>query len=177
LNRLLSHNGNNHKNGNTINIFSTTLGKPTARFSDNPDEEFAEVALSHSNGFVMASVGKSDAFQGIGVDVEKVENRTQSWSEDYFTETEIHMAYDSPNSSRQLTRMWSLKEACLKALGVGLRYDLKDVSVISMNKFGRAEMLFQNEVEKYIQDNGLPEIEARVEDVDDLVVARALIRR
>jgi hypothetical protein len=46
-----------------------------------------------------------------------------------------------------------------------------------MNKFGRAEMLFQNEVEKYIQDNGLPEIEARVEDVDDLVVARALIRR
>ena len=177
LNRLLSNNGNNHKNGNTINIFSTTLGKPTARFSDNPDEEFAEVALSHSNGFVMASVGKSDAFQGIGVDVEKVENRTQSWSEDYFTETEINMAYDSPNSSRQLTRMWSLKEACLKALGVGLRYDLKDVSVISMNKFGRAEMLFQNEVKKYIQDNGLPEIEARVEDVGDLVVARALIRR
>ncbi|MFH0957920.1 MAG: 4'-phosphopantetheinyl transferase superfamily protein, partial [Pseudomonadota bacterium] len=177
LNRLLSQNGHKNRNGNTINIFSTSLGKPTARFSDNPEGEFAELALSHSNGFVMASVGKSDAFKGIGVDIEQVENRAQSWMEDYFTETEINFAYGSPESSRRLTRMWSLKEACLKALGVGLRYDMKDLSVISISEFGRAEILFHNEVARYIQDNGIRGIEARVEDLGSLVVARALIRK
>ncbi len=177
LNRLLSHNGNGHRNGNTINIFANTSGKPTARLSDNPDEEFAEIALSHSNGFVMASVGHSSAFQGIGVDIEKVENRAQSWAEDYFTQTEINLAYNAPNSERQFTRMWSLKEACLKALGVGLRYDMKDVCVISMKEFGKAEMVFEKELKQYIKDNEINGIDARVEDLGDLVVARALIRR
>jgi len=147
------------------------------RLSENPEGKFAEVALSHSNGFVMASVGKSDAFEGIGVDIEQVEDRSQTWAEDYFTAIEINLALGSHESSRRLTRMWSLKEACLKALGVGLRYDMKDLSVISISESGRAEILFHNEIARHIQDNGMRGIEARVEDLGDLVVARALIRK
>ena len=117
------------------------------------------------------------SFHGLGVDIEKVEDRSASWAQDYFSDSEIELANCSDDRTRCLTRIWSLKEASLKALGVGLRYDLKDVVVVSLDETGRASLEFRNEVAGVLSDNGLQSIEARVEDMDDVVVARALIRR
>ena len=175
--RLISNNGNGHKKETAVKIIANALGKPTAYFSDSPDSEFAALTLSHSNGLVMVSAAMSKSFHGLGVDIEKVEDRSASWAQDYFSDSEIELANCSDDRTRCLTRIWSLKEASLKALGVGLRYDLKDVVVVSLDETGRASLEFRNEVAGVLSDNGLQSIEARVEDMDDVAVARALIRR
>lgn len=177
LTRLLSNNGNARYKDKLVRILSDDLGKPTVSFSDNSDSEFAAVTVSHSNGLVMGSAVAAEAFQGIGIDIEKVEKRSQGWGTDYFSDSEIELANGSDDQTRQLTRIWSLKEASLKALGVGLRYDLRDINVVSLEKCGRARLEFQNEAGDFIRDNGLQSVEARVEDMGDIVLARALIRR
>ena len=58
-----------------------------------------------------------------------------------------------------------------------MRYDLKDVLVVGIDKTGKARLEFQNEAGKFVRDNGLNEIEARVENIGDSVLARAYIRR
>ncbi|MGP8283785.1 MAG: SDR family NAD(P)-dependent oxidoreductase [Desulfomonilaceae bacterium] len=177
LTRLLSNNGNAQYKDKLVRILSDDLGKPTVSFSDDSDVEFAAVTVSHSNGLVMGSAVATKAFQGIGIDIEKVEKRSRGWGSDYFSDSEIELANGSEDRARQLTRIWSLKEASLKALGVGLRYDLRDINVVSLEKCGRARLEFQNEAGNFLRDNGFQSIEARVEDVGDVVVARALIRR
>ena len=177
LTRLISNNGNAQYKDKLIRILSDDLGKPTVSFSDDSDSEFAAVTVSHSNGLVMGSAVATEAFQGIGIDIEKVEKRSQGWGSDYFSDSEIELANGSEDRARQLTRIWSLKEASLKALGVGLRYDLRDINVVSLEKCGRARLEFKNEAGDFLRDNGFQSIEARVEDMDDVVVARALIRR
>lgn len=177
LTRLLSNNGNARYKDKLVRILSDDLGKPTVSFSDDSDSEFAAVTVSHSNGLVMGSAVAAEAFQGIGIDIEKVEKRSQGWGSDYFSDSEIELANGSDDRARQLTRIWSLKEASLKALGVGLRYDLRDINVVSIEKCGRARLEFQNEAGDFLRDNGFQSVEARVEDRGDIVVARALIRR
>ncbi|MCL5126708.1 MAG: 4'-phosphopantetheinyl transferase superfamily protein, partial [Deltaproteobacteria bacterium] len=115
LARLVSGNGYVQKGNRVIRIVTDDLGKPKARFSDGSDSDFATLTLSHSNGLAMASAAASKAFRGIGVDIEKVEERSLSWANDYFSDSEIELANSSGDLSRCLTQMWSLKEASLKA--------------------------------------------------------------
>ena len=84
LDRLMSNNGNGSKKGLKLQIGSNSLGKPVVYSSSDPNSEFAQVTVTHSNGLAMASATLSAAFQGVGADIEKVEKRSATWGKDYF---------------------------------------------------------------------------------------------
>jgi 4'-phosphopantetheinyl transferase len=88
-----------------------------------------EISLSHRDGVAMCAV--TDAGAEIGCDLEAVEEHSQSFIADYFTEEERSVIARAPVSSRHLmiSALWSAKESALKVLQQGLRADTRSVSV------------------------------------------------
>lgn len=175
LERLLATAGSSHLRGE-IHIVQDEHGKPLAELSGQPGTQIGEVSLSHSNGIAMAMAGLPGEFRGIGVDVEKIESRSEAWVGDYFSEEEIVSAGNGDRRWAELTGMWCLKEAALKALGTGLRFDLKDIRVASLDSSGRAVLEFRNEAAQHLKKLGWNNMEARVDERDGLAVARVLFR-
>lgn len=159
-----------------IRIFQDENGKPFAEIVGFPGRKLSDLSLSHSNGLAMAAAAVPGAFAGIGVDVEKVEVRSDSWAQDYFTEEEIRAAGEEDTRWLELTKRWCLKEAALKALGTGLRFDLKDINVARVDKSGNATLEFRNEAYDCLKAHGKGRITAKVERQDHLVIARVLLR-
>ncbi len=174
--RLLGATEGTAPEGRSIRIVQNDQGKPVAELLERPGALVGDVSLSHSNGLAIAAAADPQAFVGLGVDVEKVETRSEAWINDYFTDEEIRTASEGPERWLQLTRMWCLKEAVLKAMGTGLSFDLRDICVTRMDESGRARLEFRNEAATYWEKNGRGIVEARVEDKQGLVVARVLIR-
>jgi phosphopantetheine--protein transferase-like protein len=161
----------------SIRIVQDELGKPIAELTDNPGTTIGDISLSHSNGLAMAVASASGSFVGLGIDVEKVEERSDSWAHDYFTEDEIRVADESGNRMLALTGMWSLKEAFLKALGTGLRFDLKEVRVAAVDDMGRATLELGTEARQHLETHAPGSIEARLERQDNVVIAKVMIRK
>ncbi|MDQ7785803.1 MAG: SDR family NAD(P)-dependent oxidoreductase, partial [Desulfomonilaceae bacterium] len=174
--RLLEASGSPVPAGRRIRIVRDDWGKPAAELIERPGVSIGDVSLSHSNGLALAAAADPRAFVGLGVDIEKVEPRSEAWIKDYFTEEEIRAAGRDDARWPALTRMWCLKEAVLKAMGTGLSFDLKDVCVARLDDSGRAHVEFRNEAAAYWEQNGGGSVEARVEDEQGLAVARVLIR-
>ena len=88
------------------------------------------VSLSHRAGLAAAALCEGREAP-LGVDIELVETRSPGFASDFFTEAEaICLAHAAPwDRSRVETEIWSLKEATLKALRVGLRVDTRTVEV------------------------------------------------
>jgi 4'-phosphopantetheinyl transferase len=80
-----------------------------------------EFNLSHTRGLVAAAVGSHGA---IGVDVEKIEDAKADLAvaEAYFAPAEVELLKRAPAPDRPLFffRLWTLKEAYVKAIGAGL---------------------------------------------------------
>ena len=88
------------------------------------------LTISHSGNFALCALAISLDLQ-VGIDMEKVEARTETFIVDYFTPTERRLVDKYPAESRAMvvTLIWSAKESMLKALGVGLRWDTRTVEV------------------------------------------------
>jgi phosphopantetheine--protein transferase-like protein len=175
--RLLVISGGEAPPLNSISIVADEYGKPTAAPVGGAGRPFGLVSLSHSNGLALAAAANADKFEGLGVDIEKVESRSEAWVKDCFTDNEIQAAEKADDRSLELTGIWSLKEAALKALGAGLRFDLKDINAERVDAGGRAILEFRNEAARYLEQNSTGPIEATVEARADMVIARALIRK
>lgn len=80
----------------------------------------ALLSISHSNGWALAAMKPGSAF--LGADLEKIEERHPAWYRDYFHASEL----PAPDPS-EATRIWAVKEALLKALGLGLMADPLDI--------------------------------------------------
>ena len=158
-----------------IVIRQDELGKPLAELRNGNGPACCEVSLSHSNGLVAALASEGATFRGLGIDIEKIKPRTKPWIDDYFTDDEKKAAAASPDKWAYLTALWSLKEAALKALGIGLRIDLQDVNVHMDGAGGRAFVEFRN---GHAQELNLDseKIEARAEIRDGVALARVFIR-
>ena len=159
-----------------VKIVQDELGKPSAQVGDKPRILVSDLSLSHSNGLVLAAAAAPGDFVGLGVDMEKVEPRSESWVQDYFTDEEIASAGSDDGRWAKLTRIWCVKEATLKAFGTGLRFDLRDVGVSSLDDSGRALVELSNQAARHWEQHGNGSIEARVEERDGLALARVLIR-
>lgn len=90
------------------------------------------LSISHSNGWAMAAFKPGSAF--LGADLEKVEERHPAWYRDYFHPSEL----PAPDPSAA-TRLWTIKEALMKALGLGLTADPLTIKAgVKIELFGKS---------------------------------------
>ena len=104
---------------------TNTHGKPA--LSAHPSIGFN---LSHSGNQATLAVGRQNA---IGIDIERVEDHGDSWAlaQQLFSDEEMN-EIDSLSRDALIVPFltgWTRKEACLKALGVGLSLDPRRLSV------------------------------------------------
>jgi phosphopantetheinyl transferase (holo-ACP synthase) len=65
----------------------------------------------------------------IGADIETVESRDPALVRQFFSENEADSVMGGGDVDRTVARTWSAKEAVLKAMGIGLRHDTRDIVV------------------------------------------------
>ena len=98
-------------------IVKNDLGKPSLA-------EFPEVHynLSHANGIAACIVSGNEC----GIDCEQVREYRKNVLRRAFSEQEILLVESAPEELRDLMffRLWTLKEAYVKALGIGISYPL-----------------------------------------------------
>jgi len=97
------------------------------------------LSLSHSGPYALAALVRLPDLRP-GADLEKVEPRSEAFVEDYLTPCEREMVHAAPPEERAFvaTLVWSMKEAMLKALGVGLRLDTRRVEVAETDQLPAA---------------------------------------
>jgi 4'-phosphopantetheinyl transferase len=88
------------------------------------------LSISHCNHLSFCAV-TADPSLHIGADLEHIEARGVEFAQDYFTSHELNFVLDLPASLRDtaVTLLWSAKESALKALGLGLRLDTRQVEI------------------------------------------------
>jgi phosphopantetheinyl transferase/NAD(P)-dependent dehydrogenase (short-subunit alcohol dehydrogenase family)/acyl carrier protein len=85
--------------------------------------EHVHVSISHSNGIAVAIAGDK------AVDVEVVTKRDPSFIDEAFSSQEIKSLKLRKADAEALTRYWTLKEAHLKRMRIGLKEDLHKVEI------------------------------------------------
>jgi len=107
-----------------VEIDNEPSGRPIVRTSTGHD---VQVSIAHKDqiAVAMARLGKP-----VGIDVEHIEPRTDSFAEISFTRAELRLIAGEPREEG-MTRLWSAKEAAAKASGTGLggapgRFPIRD---------------------------------------------------
>jgi phosphopantetheinyl transferase len=89
------------------------------------------LSISHSHGraFCGAVWRASAAGPSVGVDLERIEPRADSFLLDFLSDDEVRdcLAVEGAARDRRVTLSWSAKEAIVKALGCGLAIDTRRV--------------------------------------------------
>ncbi|KQP55724.1 4'-phosphopantetheinyl transferase superfamily protein [Agreia sp. Leaf283] len=109
-------------------------GKPRVSSPRAPDGSEIVVSKSSAGGLVAVAVSMDAAGRDLGVDVESRTSVSRARVDEVaFSDAERDLIDDEPAATRALlrTRLWSRKEAYLKATGRGLRFDLTTVDLAS----------------------------------------------
>ena len=106
-------------------LFDTEAqGKP---FVKHPASSKRPFNLSHTDGLVLCAIG-SLSHHHVGVDVERSDRSTSpELAERYFSPPEITLLQQTTDEQikrERFLRIWTLKEAFIKAIGTGLRTPL-----------------------------------------------------
>ncbi len=112
-----------------IKIWADDLGKPHAlgAWSEFLSAKL-DIAIAHTSQFIVA-VASANA--KVGVDVESTQrNLSEEFITGVFVPEELELAAQSVNSSQALIKFWCAKEAVSKALGTGIRYSPKEMTVV-----------------------------------------------
>ena len=112
-----------------ITIANNPAGAPCIQV-DGRDHYPGCLSITHRRNLALAAYCPSPGWK-IGIDLEIVEDRHESFLLDYFTPAEVAAAHACAGESRSLwiTLAWSVKESALKALGTGLRLDTRSIEV------------------------------------------------
>lgn len=113
-----------------ISIENRESGAPYALL--NSRELPGVLSISHS-GDAAAAVYTSKSSIQIGVDLETIATRAQSFLQTYFTQSELEWVFSVKEEDQALisTLIWSAKEAVLKALQTGLRVDTREIAILA----------------------------------------------
>jgi 4'-phosphopantetheinyl transferase len=86
------------------------------------------LSISHRGDWGLAAVALVPGAR-IGADIESVEPRDPALVRQFFSESEAERVGSGRDADRTVARIWSAKEAVLKAMGIGLRHDTRDIVV------------------------------------------------
>ncbi len=144
---------NEHSLYKDIEIRRTVTGRPIVLISDdsslNKSADFY-ISISHTDGVAASLVSNKFECKGIGIDIEKIEERDSSLFNVAFTDNEVIKLSQSTGSIKdksdieEVARYWSIKEAVMKSLGVGVNIDLKDIEVVNTQDYA-ATVTLKNE--------------------------------
>ncbi|MCA9564028.1 MAG: SDR family NAD(P)-dependent oxidoreductase, partial [Myxococcales bacterium] len=136
-----------------IQVDKDELGAPSLSVKDATD--VPGMTLTHSNGNVVVVLIPSWRGAVSGVDLEKVEARSERFLDDYFTERErkIVTGFRSPDDAS--TAIWSLKEAASKSLGMGTHLDFRREIEITELKEGSAAIRFDGKAKARLEQMGM----------------------
>ncbi|MDY6935351.1 MAG: 4'-phosphopantetheinyl transferase superfamily protein [Spirochaetota bacterium] len=139
---------------NDIEIRRLKTGKPEVSITNN--QAGFLISISHSGTLAVSTVSGDANYRGIGVDIERIEKRDESFLNVAFNQSEINRlkVYEQDDISdsissmdKEVTRSWVIKEAVLKSLGLGLNMDLKDIEILDSNS-GRVSISMTNDVKR-----------------------------
>lgn len=122
---------------NALAVVNDPRGVPMIEYAAPQDSRLRLslcLSISHCDGRAFCAVCPGEdaetqaALRGLGADIERIEDRSPSFAQDYFTPDEMQAVMASPNPNTTVTALWSLKEAVLKALQRGLTVDTRRIS-------------------------------------------------
>jgi 4'-phosphopantetheinyl transferase len=111
----------------TLEIRAAADGAPEVFLQGAPGPFSISISHSRDRGFCI--IGPRELT--VGCDLELIEERADSFFEDYFTPEEISFCKLAPPAMRPFTDylIWSAKETALKILREGLRRDTRSVRI------------------------------------------------
>ena len=121
--------------GAAMEVRAAPSGRPEAFLDGQPLR--LSLSISHREGLALAAI--DDAGGPLGADLEAVEPRSDAFVRDYFTRSEI-AAVAAGERNLLANLIWSAKESALKALGVGLTLDTREVEV-ELGEHGQHKLL------------------------------------
>jgi 4'-phosphopantetheinyl transferase len=112
-----------------FSVLSDSQGAPYLATLEGTPLPFP-LSISHREQYAFCALSLR-AGQHLGVDIERIEQRSTGFLEDYFTVNEQRYASQLPDEAQPawVTVAWSLKESLLKAIGIGLRVDTRRLEV------------------------------------------------
>ncbi len=144
-----------------IEIKRTVTGRPMVFIKDgssrNGSSDFL-VSISHTEGVAASLVCNKKECKGIGIDIEIIEKRDSSLLDVAFTDMEVELLkqYATNENGKsdkifveEVSRAWSVKEAVMKSMGVGVNIDLKDIEIVNMGPFKADVKLKNGAIERY----------------------------
>lgn len=112
----------------SIGVIPAETGAPRILLQDKPAG--LAISLSHCAGVAICAITQPKVL--VGCDLEKIEPRSPSFLQDYFTLEEQRLVSECDHPEEQagvVTLIWSAKEAALKATETGLRSTTQSMSV------------------------------------------------
>jgi len=105
-----------------IEIRKTAKGQPYIFNLKDKKKSDLFISISHSENYALAAIGSKP----LGIDIEKIEERNESFYKEAFTERERSTI---SNDKELGTVYWTIKEAVSKAIGEGLNISLHDIEI------------------------------------------------
>lgn len=103
----------------TARIMREDLGKPYLLGTD------LQFSLSHCKGMAVCALGDHTP---IGVDCEPLRTVRPRVAQRCFSESELRLLDQSDQPDLLFTRLWTLKESYVKAIGRGISFPMKSIS-------------------------------------------------
>ena len=107
---------------NEIRIISSPNLKPGSSLISG------DLSISHSENLAVAVVANKTNFM-VGVDIEKTRKVSEKVYRYFLTNSEVKLLKQNKDGNILATIFWTFKEAALKALGIGLRGQLKGINI------------------------------------------------
>ena len=120
---------------------------------------------------------------GIGIDIvsiPRIEGMLDRWgslfTQRVFTPAEIAFCEGKSNPGQHFALRWAVKEAMLKALGLGLRGGIKwiDIEVVN-DPFGRPQIEVHNQAKDILTDRGIRATFVSISHERDYGVAQVVL--